>query len=248
MADRTALINSHDLWSCFDPKPDVVITRGNMIQPGQGGLSHKGNEEWFVIKNGKKAVGRHEWEGNLPDNSDARLVGFDTFEEAAAVSGHAGEWMLPQGKYMAGVWYPADCQIPDGLHVSVGGNGKSKPLKFSVGVPCSWKRYGSFGDGCDRVAAEDDVFCKSHRSSRDRVKANNAERKAESEARQLAAERKKQATQRASEILDEIGPALELLGHRPDLTRVDGGNLSMPAEMLKSLVDLAVEADEIRNL
>ena len=55
-----------------------------------------------MIKNGKKAVGRYEWEGNLPDNSDARLVGFDTFEEAAAVSGHAGEWMLPQSKYMAG--------------------------------------------------------------------------------------------------------------------------------------------------
>lgn len=243
----TLLINAHQLWNLLDPAPEVAITRGNVI--ASGFAASRSSDEWFVIRNGSDVVGSSHHPGNLADGSDARLIGFKMFDEAATESGHTGAWRVPQGKHMGGsFWYPDSYVMPEGLRVSSGNKGGTKPLKFATGFPCVWRRFGSFGDQCEAVAADGDDMCKRHRSSTDRAAAKDVERKAQMEARRHARQREKEAEQRASEILDEIRPTLEKLGHRPGLVSADSGNLSMPAEMVKALVDLAGEADDLRNL
>ena len=230
MTEQKLLINSYDAFKAIDPK----------VALEQDGSA------WWVIKDHKK-IGGWFFEGNLPDKSDAGPRPFKTFPEAVKKSGHKGDWKRPQGKYMGGYWYPASLDVPD-LRVRVGDDGKSKPLKWNVGKPCQWLRYRTYGHGCEAVAIDGDTMCKRHRSSTDRADMNEAERQAESAAWQERWRRDAQAGKRAEEILKEITPALEQLGHRADTLSINGGHIGMPAEALKALVDAALELDDIKGL
>lgn len=63
----------------------------------------------------------------------------------------------------------------------------------------------------------------------------------EQEARQ---QRRVEATRRATEIREKILPVLIELGVHPDTVKVDGGNLSLPAEAMLTVADTLAEIIE----
>jgi hypothetical protein len=127
---------------------------------------------------------------------------------------------------------------------SFGSHRCGKGVKGTAPVSYTWGMSHAFGP-TDNI---DVPVCGVHAAAYRRRQANESARLEAEAARRAQRDRDAETTRSLEETAARLRPLLEKLGIRPDLLRVDAHALALPGEALESLVRLAIEGDELRNL